>query len=139
MEHCIYQIGCRFGYRAFIDVETKKVLVIDYDTPHQSGITAYSPDGMTEPPEVETILKACVPEIYERVRNIQNGSEEIVRYAFFDKEGKQKVISFEKFELSEEEYEMYRSKGYELRPISYKEDGYHRHRIKIENGKLTFI
>lgn len=116
----VFKIGSRFGYIAYIDIETKNVVFLIYDTPHEGGTLFESHDG-SESPEILDLIKSRDENLYNRIMNIKSGMETMTRYAWFDNNGIQMTISFEKYELEwachKNIFEHYRRLGYTLQPV----------------------
>lgn len=126
VERKVYKVGAYYGYMAYMDIETKKVLVVMYDTPHEGGVIYSSPDGIEEVTnEALEYLKERDIRVYTRIMNIKNGIEDFVRYAWYDVQNNRfATISGEKWEHDNKSNALtaeYIARGYELRPYPLKD------------------
>ena len=120
MKFNVFKIGSQWGYKAYMDVETKNVVFLMYSDPHEGGTLFESHDG-SESPEILDLIKSRDTDLYERIMNIKSGVETMTLYAWFDNKGRRMTRSYEKYELEyscyKKMFEDYRSYGYTLKPV----------------------
>lgn len=118
VEVILYRIGGRYGYRAFMNPEDKKVYYVDYDEPRTGGIISHSTKLGVET-DYSSLKKTDI-NVYNRIQLIKEGREDLnVKYSIINDKGK--FGSFEKWELD-----------YPINKI-YLEETLHPKIIKIKN------
>lgn len=92
----LYRIGGMYGYRAFMNVDTRIVYFVDYEEPRMGGIIFESVHLGVECDYSK--LKNLDIDVYNRIINIKNGTESLLtKYSV--KNDKGTFGCFEKWEL----------------------------------------
>ena len=93
VEVILYRIGGRYGYRAFMNPEDKKVYYVDYDDPRTGYIISHSTKLGVETDY--SSLKETDINVYNQINLIKEGKENLnVKYSIVNDKGK--FGSFEK-------------------------------------------
>lgn len=124
--HVSYRIGGKYGYYVYMDVETKKVLQVHYEDPRSGGMIGRSYDGIKEPESALEEVKKREPNVWNKIQNIKNGTEDFLRYAWFDENGVQVTSTFEKWELdypcNQNLNDEYKKSNLHIQQVPYKND-----------------